>query len=47
MCESNVTKMTIDLSTVSLVAISIASRDIIARLLNPKKYLPTDNNIPR
>ncbi|XP_018310190.1 myeloid differentiation primary response protein MyD88 isoform X2 [Mycetomoellerius zeteki] len=39
--------MTIDLSTVPLVAATIASRQIIATMLNPVKVLPSDNGLPR
>ncbi|XP_018357243.1 PREDICTED: myeloid differentiation primary response protein MyD88 isoform X2 [Trachymyrmex septentrionalis] len=39
--------MTIDLSTVPLVAVTVASRQVIATMLNPVKVLPSDNGLPR
>ncbi|EGI65212.1 PREDICTED: myeloid differentiation primary response protein MyD88 isoform X3 [Acromyrmex echinatior] len=39
--------MTIDLSTVPLVAATVASRQVIATMLNPVKVLPSDNGLPR
>lgn len=39
--------MTVDLSAAPLVAASVVSRNIISRMLNPRKYLPTDDNLPR
>jgi len=39
--------MTIDLSTVPLVATTVASRKVIATMLNPIKVLPSDNSLPR
>lgn len=39
--------MTIDLSTVPLVATTVASRQAVATMLNPMKVLPSDNGLPR
>jgi len=39
--------MTIDLSIVPLVATTVASRQVIATMLNPIKVLPSDNGLPR
>jgi len=39
--------MTIDLLTVPLVATTVASRQVIATMLNPIKVLPSDNGLPR
>ncbi|CAD1475681.1 unnamed protein product [Heterotrigona itama] len=39
--------MTVDLSTVPLVALSIESRYAISSLLNPPKILPSENGLPR
>jgi len=39
--------MTIDLSTVPLVAATVASRQVIATMLNPVKVLSSDNGLPR
>ncbi|XP_071573082.1 myeloid differentiation primary response protein MyD88 isoform X2 [Temnothorax nylanderi] len=39
--------MTIDLSTVPLVAATVASRQAVATMLNPMKVLPSDNGLPR
>ncbi|XP_071628789.1 myeloid differentiation primary response protein MyD88 isoform X1 [Temnothorax longispinosus] len=39
--------MTIDLSTVPLVAATVATRQIVATMLNPMKVLPSDNGLPR
>ncbi|XP_014468605.1 PREDICTED: myeloid differentiation primary response protein MyD88 [Dinoponera quadriceps] len=39
--------MTMDLSTVPLVAISVGSKQVISTLLNPTKVLPSENGLPR
>ncbi|XP_024888101.1 myeloid differentiation primary response protein MyD88 isoform X2 [Temnothorax curvispinosus] len=39
--------MTIDLSDVPLVAATVATRQIVATMLNPMKVLPSDNGLPR
>jgi len=39
--------MTIDLSTVPLIAATVSSRQAIATMLNPMKVLPSDNGLPR
>ncbi|KOX68497.1 Myeloid differentiation primary response protein MyD88 [Melipona quadrifasciata] len=39
--------MTVDLSTVPLVALSIESKYAISSLLNPPKILPSENGLPR
>lgn len=39
--------MTIDLSTVPLIAATVASRRAVATMLNPMKVLPSDNGLPR
>ncbi|XP_077267384.1 myeloid differentiation primary response protein MyD88 isoform X2 [Temnothorax americanus] len=39
--------MTIDLSTVPLIAATVASRQAVATMLNPMKVLPSDNGLPR
>ncbi|XP_012531251.1 myeloid differentiation primary response protein MyD88 isoform X2 [Monomorium pharaonis] len=39
--------ITMDLSTVPLVAATAASRQVIATMLNPMKVLPSDNGLPR
>ncbi|OAD53744.1 Myeloid differentiation primary response protein MyD88 [Eufriesea mexicana] len=39
--------MTVDLSTVPLVALSIESKQVISSLLNPPKVIPSENGLPR
>lgn len=40
-------RTTIDFSTVPFAAISYATRQFISSLLNPKKFLPCENGLPR
>ncbi|KAK2581227.1 hypothetical protein KPH14_008023 [Odynerus spinipes] len=37
----------VDLSTVPLTALSIKSKQVICNLLNPTKYIPCENGLPR
>lgn len=39
--------MTIDLSTIPLVALSIESIQVVSSLLNSPKIIPCENNLPR
>lgn len=39
--------MTVDLSTVPLVALSNESKQVISALLNPPKVIPSENGLPR
>lgn len=39
--------MTVDLSTIPLVALSAESKQIISTLLNPPKVIPAENGLPR
>lgn len=39
--------MTIDLSTIPLVALSIESTQVVSSLLNSPKVIPCENKLPR